>query len=147
MPYERPVRKLEPLVFQEQLYCCEEAERFAQWVDTLVSRLTKDGSREPTAEQMWEAKAKLLDEYRNERKGAEKAHRDRLSDKTGDPCIHGVFIASLERLADITIQPRITAPPRRRAVEPPPPPPEPKRAESVADILADALMSKNRGNG
>jgi hypothetical protein len=88
---------------------------------------------------MYEAKAKLVDEYRKERNGATKAHRDRLSDKAGDPCIHGVFIATLERLADIRVQPRITPPPRQRPVVPPAAPEPRPRPLSVADALAEVL--------
>jgi hypothetical protein len=139
MAHERPPRTLKPLVFDAPAFCCDEAERFAAWTDTLVSRLTKDGTREPTTEQMYEAKAKLVDEYRKERNGATKAHRDRLSDKAGDPCIHGVFIATLERLAEIRVQPKITPPPRSRVVTPSPHPETRPRPKSVADALAEAL--------
>lgn len=101
--------------FPATRYCCATAERFAAWVDRLLARLTQDDAKQPTLPQVWEAKAKLLDEYRKERHGATRAHRDRLADKAGDPCLHGVFIAALERIADIVIDPTITPPPRVRA--------------------------------
>lgn len=145
MPYQRPVRQLEPLDFSYSEYCCDEAERFAEWVNTLISRLTKDGSREPTVEQVWEAKAKLLDEYRKERYGVEKDHRDKLQDDAGGPCLYGVFMATADRLADIRIQPKITTPTRR--TKPPaaePPTPQPRRPESVADVLSEALSRRSR---
>jgi len=127
-------------VFPERFFCCEEAERFSSWVDTLISRLTKDGTREPTMEQMWEAKAKLLDEYRKERNGATRTHRDRISDKDDDPCIYGVFIAALERLAEITIEPTITPPARQKRVVPSHPEQDPKpKPRSIADAMAEAL--------
>ena len=142
MDHERRIRTFTPLVFDTQAFCCDEAERFSAWTDTLISRLTKDGTSEPTTEQLYEAKAKLVDEYRKERNGVLKAHRDRLSDKAGDPCIHGVFIATLDRLADIRAQPKITPPPRRRPVAPPPDP-EPKlRPTSVFDAIAEAFKDR-----
>ena len=148
MPHERPVRKLEPLTvnFGRPAFCCKEAERFSAWVDTLIARLTKDGAREPTIEQMWEAKAKLLDEYRKERNGAEKSHRDRLEGDDGERCIYGVFLDAVDRLADITIQPKITTPTRPAKPQPvADPAPPPKRHESVADVLAETLLRGSRG--
>lgn len=145
MPYQRPVRQLEPLDSIYSAYCCAEAERFAEWVDMLVSRLTKDDSREPTVEQVWEAKAKLLDEYRKERYGVEKDHRDKLQDDDGGPCLYGIFLAAADRLADVRIQPKITTPTRRKT--PPaaePPTPQPRRPKSVADVLSEALLGGTR---
>lgn len=143
MSYERPVRRLEPLVAfpkaPEKTFCCQEAERFSSWVDTLISRLTRDGTREPTSEQMQEAKAKLLDEYRKERNGAMRSHRDRVCDDDNAACIYGVFLAALERLAEITILPTITEPPSRSRSKKPAE--EPKRPRSTYEALADLLGS------
>jgi hypothetical protein len=138
MTHDRPQRTLRPLVFDEQHFCCEGAERFSAWVDTLISRLTKDGAREPTTQQLWEAKAKLLDEYRKERNGATRAHRDRLNDKAGDHCIYGVFLAALEHLAAIITQPTITPPARRKPVMQATEESKP-RPRSVAEAMAEAL--------
>jgi hypothetical protein len=103
----------------------------------LIARLTKDGAKRPTQQQVWEAKAKLLDEYRKERNGATKAHRDRLTDKDGDPCLHGVFIATLEQLADIAIDPTITPPPPRPRTKKP----EAKPAGGWMEELAEKLTT------
>lgn len=134
MSYERPARRLEPIVaFPKKAFCCKEAERFSAWVDTLISRLTKDGTREPTTEQMWEAKAKLLDEYRKERNGALREHRDRVWDDDQAPCLYGVLLAAMERLADIAIAPTITPPPPRP--RPKKPEEEPKRPRTTLEAL------------
>jgi hypothetical protein len=141
MSYERPVRRLEPLEinFGRKAFCCPAGERFSSWVDTLISRLTKDGTREPTPEQMQEAKARLLDEYRKERNGALRSHRDRVCDDEQAPCIYGVFLAALERLAEIVISPTITepSPPSRSRAKKPAE--EPKRPRSTWEALSALL--------
>lgn len=122
--------------FDKPRFCCDEAARLARWVDLLITRLTDGDGGQPTAQQLWEAKAKLVDEYRKERNGATKAHRDRLTDKHGDHCIHGVFIDALERLADVAVDPTITppvvSPQRKEATE---------RSPGWMEELADKLTS------
>lgn len=105
MAYERPQRVLSPLNFELVQFCCEDADHFSQWIDKLMAGITQGGSKQPTLEQLEKAKALLVDEYRKARNGATKAHRDRLLDKDGFPCIYGVFIATLDRLAELTIDP------------------------------------------
>jgi hypothetical protein len=105
MAFQRPERTLRPLVFGEPLFCCEEAEHFSAWIDKLIAGITRGGASQPTAEQLDKAKVLLVDEYRKARNGATKAHRDRLLDKEGRPCIYGVFIATIDRLAEIVIDP------------------------------------------
>src|SRR5687768_5206560 len=96
-----PDRAIPELIspFDEPAFCCEVAEWFAAWVDKLIDRITGAGSKQPTYEQVEKAKALLVDEFRKERRGAEREHRDRLTDPAGDPCIYGVFVAGVERIA------------------------------------------------
>ena len=131
-----PKRTPRPLPFDRPRFCCEEAERFSGWVDALVARLTKDGTKDPSVEQMWEAKAKLLDEYRKERNGATRQHRDRLKDKDGDPCVHGVFVAAMDRLAAINTPLTISSATRRKPADQAPPAP---RERSAEEAMIDAL--------
>lgn len=94
-----------PLVWDEPRFCCPGAEHFSQWIDRLIAGITQSGTKQPTHSQLKEAKVLLVDEYQKARNGATKAHRDRLLNKAGRPCIHGVFIATIDRLAELTIDP------------------------------------------
>lgn len=105
MAFQRSERTLHPLNFALVTFCCEDAERFSQWIDRLIAGITQGGTKQPTLVQVEKAKALLVDEYRKARNGTTKPHRDRLLDKQGNPCVYGVFIATIDRIAELAIDP------------------------------------------
>ncbi len=122
-PSLRPLRRPE-----RSALCCAEATRFAEWTAKLFDRITNQGEKQPTHEQVKEAKSFLVDEYFKHRNGTTKSHRDRLANVDGALCIHGVFIQALERFAALVIDPPKIAPTSARR-------PQKKAEPSLADIL------------
>jgi hypothetical protein len=134
MAAEIPVLPLPPRVTRVPTGCAASV-RFAAWVEAQLSALTAEGK--PSLVAVHRAVLRLTWQFFYERQGADPAHRDRVTEENGAPCLYGVFLNALARLHELHL-----AAEKLELIEqvpvPTPTPPAP-RPRSVAEAMADAL--------
>lgn len=105
------------------------AERFAAWVNTHLAELVA-GGRQPTIVELNRFKVRLSDRLLAECLATPEPQRSMVRDGEGTPGLLGVFLTTLEDLAELALEaepPPLWEPPKppRRKKEKPAPPPQP----------------------